>query len=437
MTTSNDSILGNPAQSGLWLAEVVLFATLFLFLFGWKIGTSVDLITLVAVGAAFAWFVIRARALPVPASSVVVAMVGAAGYAALVVAVSGAHDPQVALRSLRALIALVGGIALAGLYCERWRDDALRILMLHVYLAVGLHAIVICAMYVSDGLRAAIYGALGTLDVVNANAPVLLGLRIPGLTYGLASTSILQMSGLCLLPAVLAMNREHRAIRFVTACLVAPLVASVFLTGRSGLALGALLIPLILVGGAVMKRGLRDAGPGVITLVVLLGLGIAFGESLSTLLPDKVAYNVTQATEILVLLDDPSRSPTFQAIAGMYVLPSGDMRLLFGGGSLGRSEMGYIPSDVGYVLLIHAVGLSGLVLTMLPIGLAVPVVWRLAAASPHLALAGVAILATTLVFNFKELALLTRNMWSLQVVIVAAAAVGMRATFGAPPSRAT
>ena len=61
-------------------------------------------------------------------------------------------------------------------------------LVLHVYLAVGAHAVVICLMYVNDGLREWVYEALGTLDVVNVNASILLGLRIPGLTYGLAST---------------------------------------------------------------------------------------------------------------------------------------------------------------------------------------------------------------------------------------------------------
>ena len=41
----------------------------------------------------------------------------------------------------------------------------------------------------------------------------------------------------------------------------------------------------------------------------------------------------------------------------------------------------------------------------------------------YLALAGLVILSATVALNMKEIALLTRNMWSLQVVLIAASAM--------------
>jgi hypothetical protein len=176
----------------------------------------------------------------------------------------------------------------------------------------------------------------------------------------------------------------------------------------------------MLVIGAPLLSGRRFASASVGMAVAAL-VAVAVLAGFPKLLPEKFSYNLSRATAILDLIDDPLRSPTFLAVRDMYILPERDMALAFGTGNLGRSEIRYIPSDAGVILIIYAVGLVGLGLMLLPFIIGLPYMWRLRRADAYLALAGLSILASSLVFNLKELALLTRNMWSLQVILLAAA----------------
>lgn len=61
-------------------------------------------------------------------------------------------------------------------------------------------------------------------------------------------------------------------------------------------------------------------------------------------------------------------SNTTNELQGMYFLPQDLEILLFGSANFGRTkQLEYIPSDVGYVLIIFGVGVVGLILFLMPI----------------------------------------------------------------------
>lgn len=397
-----------------------LFVCLFLFVFGWKVTEFVDLISLTSLLLVLYWYGQRGRGLPGNQLAIVVSLGLAAAYAATVVTLTGGEDPQVALRAVRALLALLAGLALVGMYGSRFDGEALRVLVAHLYFVIGLHAMIICVMYLNDDLRTWVYDAIGTLDYVNANAPVLLGLRVTGLTYGLASTSITQFAGLILLLPVLSMNRGRKWLRLAAWLMVPAIVAALFLTGRSGLAMAAVALPTVLALGFITGHGgFRGVGLATGVVACIIGLLLVSGY-LDSLFPQKLAYNVERASEILQLLDDPARSPTFLAVREMYFLPRTDLGFLFGSGSLGRGDVRYIPSDVGVILLIFSVGVVGLLLTVLPFLIGLNQVAMFSTVDWYLRISASVVLIASLVFSFKELALLTRNMWSVQVILIGA-----------------
>lgn len=411
--------------------EFGLFGITFIFIFGWKVTEIVDLILLSSLGiAAWVYVVSKGRIarheLEIAGSLVLLVI-----YSTGVTIVFGAVDLQSALRAVRALLNFAGALGLVAIYYAAYRERAAQRIAIAIYLSVTLHAILICLMFASPGLRALVYGVASTLDYVNANAPILLGLRIPGLTYGLASTSVVQFTGILLLPLMLRATAGSMLSRLSLWLSVVPLLVSIFLTGRTGLLFTLACIPLLLVFSG---RDARPVNPAQASSAVwrwiplaFVGIGVAvialrYGESLQ----ETFSYTIKHSSEIFEIMESGG-SRTTETLSNMYFLPDEASTVLFGSSNLGRGALGYIESDVGYIKLIFAVGCLGLLLYLVPYlaGL------RLAAhcylrCDRMLALVTVLSLAAGLLLNFKELALLTRNQWSIQSMLIAACALQLR-----------
>lgn len=401
-----------------------IFGLTFTFIYGWKITEVLDLI-LLASAAIGAWvYVLSEIKLRRTELLVVVILLVLSVYSFLISIAFGAVDTQAGLRSMRALVNFVGGAGLVAVYVAVYREEAARRLLLMLYGCVLVHALLICAMFFSEGLRARVYAITSAHQYVNQNAPFLLGLRIPGLTYGLASTSVVQLTGLLLVPALLAEYGRGVASRLCVWVSVVPILISIFLTGRSGLLFAIAFLPILVLFSR--SDAPRKKAGGVIGYVLPLSLVVGFLSAVAwanrDFLTNTFAYTLQHAGEIVEFLEEGKTDSTAR-IGGMYFLPNDLLTLLFGSSNLGRGDLGYIASDVGYVKLIFAVGIIGLVLNVLPyiVGLNVSARWYLSSASKHLPLATMLCLAAGLLLNFKELALLTRNQWSIQSLLVALA----------------
>lgn len=153
-------------------------------------------------------------------------------------------------------------------------------------------------------------------------------------------------------------------------------------------------------------------------MVVASGV-VAVGLKYSDVLQKTFWFTLEHSSEILELLES-GQSRTTESLQGMYFLPDDAQTLLFGSSNLGRGDMRYIPSDVGYIKLIFAVGLIGVALNVIPyvIGLALAARWYRSSPTTHLAVATILCLVSGLLLNGKELALLTRNQWSIQSLLI-------------------
>lgn len=393
---------------------MILFCITFLFVFGWKITAFVDVIPVLSATLACYAFVALGAYFPRSVLHIALALCALSAYALLIVTINGAMDMQIALRSIRATINFMGGAALVALYFRAHGESFVQKICLHLYGVLVLHAILMIAMYLYEPLRLHVYALASTYSYVNLNYPFIAGLRTPGLTYGLSQTSVLQMCGLMLFPVVVR-YWAHTTPRLVLACAGVPtVVVSIFLSGRSGLLLGIFLVPMFL--WLAYRFTWVHAGKQIILTSILLA---AIGYLMPSYMPPSFErYNLAQAHEVIEVFSEWGQTPTTKNLAGMYFLPSDVYTFLFGSSNLGRGSLEYIPSDAGYVRILFAIGVPGSLLMLVPFAYGM---WRALSISDRI-LGGVTfvILLASIALNFKELALLTRNMWSLQSMLLCA-----------------
>jgi len=400
-----------------------LFFFTFLFIFGWKVTSLIDLIALTSlVLAALVFGLLRVS---IPRQSLTLGFLISLSlvYSCVAAIIGGAADIQIVLRSIRALVNFIGGAALASIFLARFGvERVLQATINCVFFVLVCHAGLILAMYVSESLRQAVYSMADTYSYVNLYAPFLSGLRIPGLTYGLAQTSVLQMFGLVLAPVVFTSVVGRKWLLSLFWVSIVLLIISMFLTGRSGLLLASILLPIQFLVRKLLQdsSGVVKSKKWVLATASILILFFSFAVFFLKDNPvvEKAQYNIQVASEVLEALQTGGKTSTIDTIRTMYFVPDNPFILLFGSGGLGRGELGNVASDVGFIRLIHAVGLVGMTLMLLPIVFAFSALLRGNAQNLDLRLAIGVMLTASLLLNFKELSLMTRNQWSVEVLLL-------------------
>lgn len=403
------------------IQSALLATTVFFFIFGWKITPLADLIlltSLLLVAYSFIRGYIYADKLCL---QVTIALGALAAYSLTIVLANGLFDVQVAMRSLRALINFLGALSLAGLYFAIFKNGFFYRLARDIYLAIAAHALLMMAMYLSGGFREMIYHFTEAYEYVNLASPFLDGLRICGLTYGLSQTSVLQMLGLVLLPLAIK-DCQSKSGALILLAGIPLLVFSILISGRSGLMLGLFFLLLYFGSlffpyqpgfsfcGAIKKTGVYLCGIFFVIMVLYASVNI---------LPEKFSrYSLEQAQEILPALQ--LAGPTVDNMSGMFFLPESWLETFFGSSNLNHGDLETIQSDVGWVKNIFAVGLFGSILTLIPYLLGLKAAWHSRIDNFEIAFLSFLIFLSALILHGKEMALLTRNQWSVQALILAA-----------------
>jgi hypothetical protein len=402
-------------------ARLCLFLLTFFFIFGWRRGLYADLVLIISIFLC-ASLIAFGRRTPVPVRALLVGVVpvAALGYAVAVGLFAGAHDFEMIGRLGRAVVNYFGALALVQWYRVTIQSNYWQTLTAHVAASIVVHGAIMLGAYISPELRSVIYFLSRPEQFVNLNAPFLLGLRVPGLTYGLAQTSVVQMWGLLLVPLVVFFRRTSARV-FGIGLAFAICTGSVFVSGRTGLVLGAILIPIVLIlyyGVNVAKWAKAGSVIGVLSILVWgMSRGAAWNMD-----GEQLKYTVTQAAEAWRFLTSGESQTSEIVFGSMYFLPKSDLVTLFGAGSMDRSAL-QITTDVGYVRSIFAMGVFGTFITMIPF-----VLGLLYGASAYLnshdswvrmfGLVCCAIFLSSLFLHGKEVALFTRNQWSIQALLL-------------------
>ncbi len=401
----------------LMIIKGILAIGFFIFIFGWKIAQMIDLISLFSVAFFSAYVLILQGHISKSEAKIVWLLLLLVVYSTFITIIHGGIELHYPMRSLRALINFLGAIGIVGffqlIYGKHYADQ----LLLHLFLSLVVHAIVIFAMYVSDTFRATVYDLTGAIayGFVNLNTPILTGLRVSGLTYGLAQTSVLQMAGFFIFPFLY----RRFMVKIFSVIFAFFLIISIFVSGRTGLILGSFLVPLAFLLYSI-KYEIKELFFLFSTIVFVVILVLILKDSF--LLPHKFYnYNMEWISEILEIEKSEDFLGLLQTMRDMYFLPHDAWIFLFGSGITGRGEGGYIPSDSGYVLSVFGVGIVGLSL-MMSIYM-VAFIYGIQVFNIHRGVSVFLMLLVISVFilNFKEFALLTRNQFSVLALLMCTA----------------
>lgn len=407
----------------MFLHSITLFIITFIFIFGWKVTELADLIFLSSLVLIFTTFVVLKRALTRYTIIMFLLLLSLSTYSLLVFILNESTDIQFALRSIRSMINFVGGVALAHLYWKFYGRKVVQYIPLHIFFALVLHGLLITLMYLIEELRLFIYNLTSAYSIVNPNTPFLRGYRIPGLTYGLATTSVLQMFGLLLIPIVLhywAKNFRRILIVIFSSIL---LVISILLTGNTGLLIAIFLFPITVIISykdfifrTLSVKMLKKFSKYIIIILIII---IFFHKPLLSIMPDHFFnYTLNKAKEVQEFFTNMGETRTTYILKEMYHLPQNPWVFLFGSSELARGEPGKTPSDVGWVRVIFAVGVIGTILMLLPFLYSIFKAKHVLVLDRHLGTVVIAILLSSIILHFKEMGMYTRNAWSVQSLLI-------------------
>lgn len=417
-----------------------MHALLVLLLFGLTFGPKVSGFDVISATALL--LVVRhlmsSRVIHAGVLAYALLLVGALGYAATITAVYGAADLYHVLRIGRALLNFAGAYALVTWYASRYEGRFADRLLADLFIVIALHSALMAAMYISPSLRDGIYATTGfdeSYDKATA------GWRISGLTEGLGTLSVTQAAGLLIAPFARHMFPGLlRQMAFGIAVLLVAL--SVVLSGRSGLVLAAVFMPIVLMvahgrrwrRSAVWSYRSVKANRAAVVLAVILA--VVTINTLDREVRERMATRtMPHAFEMIrSLLDDEGlqTASTTDVIEDQFFLPDSASVLLFGNSNSGRGALEDIPSDTGAVRMLFGLGLIGSSLVYIFYVAAMVQAWQVRHLHRGVALVSLLFSLGVMIANFKTVLALTRNGFTISATLIVATILLFRSELASP-----
>lgn len=349
----------------------------------------------------------------------------ALGYASVVVAANGWYDAEIVEYLLYGFLLAIAADAWVGIY-RRVSGDYQYYVLRDIFLAGVMHASVMLLLFFAEGASDFVYKFI-VLTEKGAEF-VETGTRSPGLTTGGgAALSVAQSAALmCGLFAIETRAGSLCKVRTMTNYFIGGLliVLSMMVSGRSGI-VAILVFFMVIAGFAVLgqkvaRKVLRNM------CLLLLAMSVTGFVALSLFVPDSFSYTTRWIFEAYFNYVETGQlyMKSVASIANnMYFIPSTDISTILGTSNLGRSDvLAYIPSDVGYVRLIFAVGVVGTMLVMAPYVYIGVLGSKRAVRRTGVLLVGLTVVQ--FVMNFKELFFVLVQGWTFIYYMVAWSVTG-------------
>ena len=314
-------------------------------------------------------------------------------------------DIQYVKRPVRILINSIGAFLLVKAYLRYYRCAALSVFIKHMYFVVLFHALIMIMQYMLPWFRDAVYLLTSPFGIVNVDNSIQTGKRILGLTYGLSSTSLIQMTGLFLY-VYLYKTRQVSSNYYSIGLVV--IVGSMFISGRSGIFLALILLPIYILWNRNNKIRLF-----LYSVLSLFCLYWAFAYLFPlycdhALCNDSVRYTLWHMEELIGFFSGSSSKTVTHIIAELH-FPSELSILLFGGVNTGI--------DSGYFKDIYTAGIGFMLLSIvvysLPLMLAL-----LSQRRDELLTMTVFVFLAAIIYHGKEVGFFVRGLWSIHVLLL-------------------
>lgn len=387
------------------LAVLTIF--LFLAIFGWKVSPLIDISILACIPALILTCdkptlllqsVVKSKYVSIPLFLLTL-------YCVSIYAFNDPSSPQWILRTIRAAITFGTVFLITDRYLRI--EGGERMLLSALTIAITFHATIALATQANTELRHEVYALTNAASYVN-KMTLIADNRPLGLTYSLSITSFLYFIAVCILATNGSTQIRSPLLVFVFASLN---ISACMITARTGL----LFMPLALLFYIKKFKTLTVKD----TVFILSACALIFLFCFIAINMERTSAQMTRdrLSDIVVLITAPSESPLARQFATMWRLPSFP-DAIFGNSLTGREPNHYVPSDIGYILTLHGVGIVGTALMITPIVTGIFLSWRIIKTEQRIALLNLIVLSAYLLLNIKELSLLTRTTWPAICLLV-------------------
>jgi len=326
---------------------VIKFIVSFFLIFGWRVISFIEIPHLISLT-----LLVVHRKISKKAKNLLILFIPAFFYITLIGFYAhhnyGVYPFDTILRILRLILMIIGIDIFTTKYIKSKKE-----LYNIIFYSLLSHSILMIAMFINSGLREFIYSITGAYEIVNNVYPFLSGLRISGLTYGLAITSVLQ-SYLCLYSIYnpLKFNIISRVLVFLISLI------SMAISGKSGFVILAVILLFYLLSSEIRFKSKFIFILITIMVVILLISYLSFSFEGSDWL-------ISSNSELLNLIET-GNSKTSDSLSDMYFFPEG-LNIIFGHGTGNRFIFNeYLAIDPGFVRWIWAFGILGSLFLYLP-----------------------------------------------------------------------
>jgi hypothetical protein len=237
----------------------------------------------------------------------------------------------------------------------------------HIFIIGVINALFVLLMFMFDGLRAQM------LDILNykEGAKKIAGTRSFDLSMGGSALASIVFSIIFIQGVLL---KRHINKTLINIGLIIIFIATL-LTGRTGLVIIIISLIICIIDAAFKINLSRFYRKNIKSMVVTSLTIVVLVMSFSYFMPENAKVRMQEtilpwAFEFYYSylengdLDTHSTDVIFNK---MYFLPNNSKDIIFGTSNMGRSDnLNYIPSDVGYIRIIFAVGIIGLALIFTP-----------------------------------------------------------------------
>lgn len=278
--------------------------------------------------------------------------------------VDAAISLHATVRPLRALGTVLGCCVIAFLASFKYKDGPSRSggLFVLILLAISAHGCIMIAEFLSPSFRDSVYQFTVNTDLVTGAR---LYYSMAGLSNGGgAQLSVYQSMGCLLVPSILAFSSSWAMTLLIATC-GAICLASIAISGRSGLLCLCLFYPLICVMVYGFLSGIRLAilhvaiGVGTIagigSMVIILNSDLSSGD-------EKSSSDGIDAV-FMRIQDEITESESAATLRDHVLVPETPTGLFFGDPRHAELSQGSVDrilnSDIGYVRTVFSYGLVG------------------------------------------------------------------------------
>ncbi len=333
--------------------------SLFCMIFGPRIAAYWDVVSVTSVALTLV-FGLQGGAVPREVRSsgatLGVWLVALLVYSGIVFARSDQPETYYLIRFVRVGVQLCGSYALAGLYYQEYGNEMGERILIHLFWAIGAHAVVIGGMYVSESVREFVWSV--TQPELQREK------RVGGLTGSLDTLSVVQAFGILLLPVVLTKTRGMLMLLAMAVAAIGPF--SALIAGRTGIVLG---VPSLI--GIVFHKWRRLARliPLTIAMAMLLAAVLVAITAFSEDVQQRWAGQVERLQRLVAPAAYRGYAPEDVTVAKLlddyrYGWPESAAHLILGDSRSGRTESYRIDADPGWILDVNGIGIIGTLLTL-------------------------------------------------------------------------